>query len=62
MFSDGDECLSTPCLHGTCVDEVNEYRCECVNGYDGLQCDNSKINKCTHNVCILEIKVFMGIE
>lgn len=28
-----DDCLSQPCMHaGTCVDEINGYKCECHPG------------------------------
>lgn len=31
-----DECASTPCRHGgTCIDDVNDYRCNCYAGYTG---------------------------
>lgn len=35
---DVDECQSSPCIHGNCSDLINEYRCQCLPGYDGLQC------------------------
>ncbi len=39
MFSDTDECASTPCENGgTCVGSVNGYSCTCVAGYTGEHC------------------------
>ena len=39
-----DECkapMAPPCLHnGTCVDQTIGYKCDCVNGYVGLHCEN----------------------
>ena len=41
LILDIDECASTPCQHsGTCADMVNGYTCNCVDGYDGIQCEN----------------------
>lgn len=41
---DIDECASTPCLNGgTCLDGINQYTCRCPPGYDGDNCENSKL-------------------
>ena len=36
---DIDECSSSPCLHGTCIDQVNGFKCHCLAGYSGVLCD-----------------------
>ena len=37
--SDIDECAPNPCQHGSCLDMVNGYTCECCPGYKGTNCD-----------------------
>ncbi|XP_075992053.1 eyes shut [Anticarsia gemmatalis] len=38
----GLSCLSNPCLHGICIDDVNTtYSCYCVDGYTGVQCQTN---------------------
>ena len=40
---DIDDCLSQPCQNnGTCQDRVNDYTCDCVVGFNGTNCENSK--------------------
>ena len=42
MFLDIDDCQSDPCQNnGTCHDLVNDYRCDCVTGFNGTNCFNS---------------------
>ena len=41
-----DECSSKPCQHhGTCVDQKAGYKCSCMKGYEGLECQRN-INEC----------------
>ena len=35
---DIDDCLSSPCQHGTCQDLPNAYKCTCDQGYTGATC------------------------
>ena len=40
---DVDECTSSPCYNGgTCIDQVNSFRCDCVPGYGGPVCEARK--------------------
>ena len=40
---DTDDCYPNPCLNnGTCIDEVDDYKCFCVPGFVGKNCSNSK--------------------
>ena len=42
-FSDTAECASSPCQNGgSCTDIVNGHTCNCVDGYDGPNCENGK--------------------
>ncbi|KAH9498942.1 hypothetical protein Btru_005424 [Bulinus truncatus] len=34
-----DECASSPCIHGACVDNIGSFRCICFPGYQGPLCD-----------------------
>jgi len=38
---DVDDCASNPCVHGTCVDGVNSFTCNCDSGYSGTLCDTA---------------------
>ena len=35
-----DECDPDPCQNGaSCVDDIGSYRCECADGFTGLNCE-----------------------
>ena len=45
-LTDIDDCVgSNLCLNnGICVDGANTYTCQCAQGFDGANCQNSKYN------------------
>ena len=54
-FVEINECESTPCTNGgSCVDEVNRFKCKCASGYVGTTCDTgSKCKQLLYYVQIL---------
>ena len=41
---DLDECQPNPCLNGgTCTDDLNDYKCNCTEEWEGKNCDTSKL-------------------
>ncbi|XP_062589201.1 fibropellin-3-like [Saccostrea cucullata] len=46
-----DECASSPCIHGSCIDHVNKYTCSCDPGYTGINCQTD-INECQSSPCV----------
>ena len=52
ICTDIDECELDPCLNGgTCVDQVNEFICECAPGYTGSTCAEN-IDECVSTPCV----------
>ena len=46
-----DECISSPCKNsGTCYDLLNDYRCECIPGWEGKNCE-IPTNECDSLPC-----------
>ena len=42
--TDTDDCGENDCQNGaTCVDGVNDYTCDCADGFEGEDCGTSKI-------------------
>ncbi len=42
VFSDVNECANDdPCQFGRCVNELGGYKCYCVPGYSGQNCDQN---------------------
>ena len=53
-----DECSSSPCVNGKCVDGVNRYDCICNKGYWGTNCDKEvKRESKGGNKCWIFLKV-----
>ena len=47
-----DECAESPCVHGSCIDGVAEYTCQCDAGFEGINCD-IEIDECVrHSPCV----------
>eukprot|EP00045_Choanoeca_perplexa_P006138 m.52146 g.52146 ORF g.52146 m.52146 type:complete len:1402 (-) comp13482_c0_seq2:40-4245(-) len=46
-----DECASSPCNNGTCIDGIQSFQCDCQGtGYTGQTC-NTDINECETDAC-----------
>uniref|UniRef100_A0AAQ6ADV3 Notch receptor 3 n=1 Tax=Amphiprion ocellaris TaxID=80972 RepID=A0AAQ6ADV3_AMPOC len=45
-----NNCQPDPCHHGTCVDGIASYTCNCDAGYTGYRCEN-QLNECHSNPC-----------
>ena len=54
--TDKDECGSSPCIHGTCLDHVDGFSCHCTPGYVGVRCQNDTdecaSTPCEHGDCV----------
>ena len=37
-----DECASSPCVSGSCQDNVDGYTCDCDAEYEGTHCETGK--------------------
>ncbi|XP_072298007.1 vitamin K-dependent protein C [Eucyclogobius newberryi] len=57
VYTDGNQCRSNLCVHGTCVDLFRAYACRCDSGFEGFYCDQPQTNSncsvdnggCDHN-------------
>jgi hypothetical protein len=36
-----DECDSTPCQNGVCIDKLQDYECQCEDGWEGKDCQTN---------------------
>ena len=44
-FPDIDDCMENPCNNnGTCIDGIASYKCECPLGFEGQDCETSKLS------------------
>lgn len=39
------DCITKPCVRGTCVSSFSGYTCKCLTGYKGTKCDQG-LYKC----------------
>ncbi|XP_065940012.1 protein crumbs-like isoform X2 [Magallana gigas] len=50
-LGDTDDCASQPCQNnGTCIDLINDYQCNCIDGFNGTNCTNN-IDDCQAEPC-----------
>lgn len=49
FVADIDNCQSSPCFNGACVDGVNSYTCQCHSGFSGARCEQGE------KYCVLEL-------
>ncbi|XP_046404565.1 protein crumbs isoform X2 [Ischnura elegans] len=52
-----NECASSPCANGACVDRVDGFTCECEPGFEGERCEIEideclRYNPCVHGNCL----------
>ena len=58
FLADIDDCASQPCQNGaTCIDAVNDYTCNCVDGYTGKNCSIGK-----NRVCLFQRMFIISIQ
>ncbi|XP_049604100.1 vitamin K-dependent protein C [Syngnathus scovelli] len=42
VYRDGNQCESNRCVHGRCVDILQDYVCTCDQGYEGKYCQHAR--------------------
>lgn len=50
FITDVDDCMSNPCVNGSCMDTLGGYKCTCHGGFTGLNC-NVNIDDCIASAC-----------
>jgi hypothetical protein len=46
FLPDINDCMPNPCQNnGVCSDRINNYTCQCAAGYDGNNCEYSKLKQ-----------------
>ncbi|XP_011663142.2 sushi, von Willebrand factor type A, EGF and pentraxin domain-containing protein 1 [Strongylocentrotus purpuratus] len=45
-----DECMSNPCIHGSCENKLEGFHCECESGYKGELCTDTQ-DLCSDGLC-----------
>uniref|UniRef100_A0A672SJ15 Uncharacterized protein n=1 Tax=Sinocyclocheilus grahami TaxID=75366 RepID=A0A672SJ15_SINGR len=48
-YKDGNQCDSNPCVHGKCVDLLQDYSCTCNAGFEGKHCGLTATNCSVNN-------------
>lgn len=46
LVSDINECLESPCVHGSCSNLAGSFQCNCDAGWTGALCDNGIVSCC----------------
>lgn len=51
-MTDINECASSPCVQGTCVDEIARYRCVCEVLFIGVNCERCEFQLMSSSIFI----------
>ncbi|XP_074871762.1 protein crumbs homolog 2 isoform X3 [Carettochelys insculpta] len=46
-----NDCQSSPCVYGDCVDSVADFQCDCYRGYIGKKC-HINVDDCVRHQCL----------
>ncbi|GAV03552.1 hypothetical protein RvY_13954-2 [Ramazzottius varieornatus] len=50
-----DDCIGVSCSgHGLCIDDIGKYRCLCLPGYSGFNCDIAEAARAEDEVVVLD--------